>query len=159
MGRGETTHDTPGHNFMPRLDPRSSIARPPRLDAEAVEFAQCIFHLASSGDVERLATLLDRGIDPDLRDAHGHALLLLASEHGRCGVAQVLLEHGADVDGLSPDGQTALMLAAMHDREDMADVLLAHGAACDVRDAFGLTARDYAARFGAVNALERLLDA
>ena len=142
---------------MPRLEAQSLIARSERLDAEAAEFAQCISYLASSGDSDRLAPLLDRGIDPDLRDARGDTLLLLASHHGHCGVARMLLEHGAVVDGLSPDGQTALMLAAMHDREDMVDVLLAHGAAFDARDAFGLTARDYAARFGAANALEHLL--
>jgi ankyrin repeat protein len=124
---------------MSRLDQHPTSRLRARLDAETAEFSASIFHLVRTGDAPRLLPLLERGIDPDLRDAHGDSLLMQASEQGQLDVARVLLEFGAAPDLANHRGQTALAGAALKDDPEMVELLLTHGADVDVATPEGQT--------------------
>jgi len=49
-----------------------------------------------AGDLTRVETLLEGGVDPDARNDRGETALLLATRLGRVDVAACLLAHGAD---------------------------------------------------------------
>ena len=64
--------------------------------------------------------------------------------------ARLVIEWGADVNRADEKGMTPLMYAAVADFGDfkMIDLLLASGAGTTVRDKSGLSAADYAHRYG-----------
>lgn len=111
---------------------------------------------AYHGQLEVAEELLGHGAHPDTANARGQTPIAGAAFKDDAAMVELLLEHGAAVDAAGPDGQTPLILAAMYDRVDIVDLLLSHGADPEMKDVQGLTARDYAARMGAQEALARL---
>ena len=55
-----------------------------------------------AGRVERVALLLEQGIEPHLRDLDGRTPLGIAAERGECDTVKVLLECGAPIDDPGP---------------------------------------------------------
>ncbi|RFU75866.1 ankyrin repeat [Trichoderma arundinaceum] len=95
-------------------------------------------HLAAYFGIEKaVATLLDKGVDIDLRDSHKQALLCLAAQNGHEAVVKILLvtagvnpnyrgqSEGIDVNAMSRHHITPLWLAASKGFEDIVKLLLA----------------------------------
>ena len=61
----------------------------PALDEATLAFAEKVFDAARQGDAARLALWLDNGLPPDLRNAQGDSLLMLASYHGHAEAARL----------------------------------------------------------------------
>jgi ankyrin repeat protein len=84
--------------------------------------------LRARGRGRELATLLDQGLPPNLRNERGDSLLMLACYHGHHDAAKVLLAHGADPEIMNDAGQAPLHGAAFKGDLQVATLLLDHGA-------------------------------
>jgi ankyrin repeat protein len=62
-------------------------------------------------DVAEVRSLLDAGVDPNVRDVTGNPMLRNAAWVAAVDVAKLLSERGADVNGRDADGMTALGVA------------------------------------------------
>ena len=76
------------------------------------------------GDAKALASLLQRGVDPDTVDAQGNTLLILAAREGQTAALEALLKYRVRIDYRKPAGDSALMLAVLRGHDDAARALL-----------------------------------
>ena len=68
---------------------------------------------AHAGATATVIELLNRGADPNFRDAtNGSTPLLLAAAGGHAGVVEALLGHGADPASTDREGRSALLYSA-----------------------------------------------
>jgi uncharacterized protein len=127
-----------------------------------------------------LELMLAAGGDANATFGEGETVLMTAARAGDVASVRALLEHGGKVD-LTENwhGQTALMWAAIENHADVVQLLIDAGAEVDrastkhdwvkisysegnvpkTRDFGGLTALQFAARQGSLQAVEKLLDA
>jgi ankyrin repeat protein len=112
-------------------------------DQLPVDLAQ-MFDLARAG-ADLLLEFVDAGVSPDLTDASGNSLLMLAAYHGHAGLVTGLAQRGADVDRLNARGQSPLAGAVFKRYDDVVTALLAAGAD---PDAGAPSARATAQMFG-----------
>lgn len=97
------------------------------------------------GDVAYLTYLLQKGANPDLRNAKGETGLLIAASLGRADLIDILVKGGAKVNLANSSGETALIRAVQRRDQSMVRALLDLGADPDQKDVIaGLSARDYA---------------
>jgi hypothetical protein len=92
-----------------------------------------------SGDVERVARLLDAGADPNGRTTEGSTPLMVAAQLDRATLAAALLDAGADVNAQDKRGATALMYAAAERSIQVVTLLLKAGADPNIRTRDGRT--------------------
>jgi hypothetical protein len=78
------------------------------------------FQMVQKGDVAKLAKLIQRGVDINVRDSNGRTLLWHAEKPD---VARWLIEHGADVNVASGDGLTPLQKAIRENDEEIIKLL------------------------------------
>src|SRR5258708_3695459 len=131
--------------------------------------AMSILHgAAKSGDVRAARTALDRGADVNELDRRGRPALVIAAQHGRGPIAELLLDYGADVDAACRGGSealaqevgtTALIIAAWTGRSDIVAMLLRRGASVDARAASGVTALGVAKSNGWSDIVQELQEA
>src|ERR1700683_4237836 len=100
-----------------------------------------IHNAASTGNVEKMSTLLER--DPSLlesRDDTGMTPLMVAARDGRSNVVTFLIEKGADIKATTRGGDyDALALAAKNGQKDVVALLLDKGADANRKDSDGDT--------------------
>jgi cytohesin len=127
-----------------------------------------------------LGAMLDAGANANAEFGEGETVLMTAARTGDLDSVRLLLSHGADVNASERwHGQTALMWAAIENQADVVKVLIEAGAEIDARstkhdwvpisysegnvpktrDLGGLTALQFAARQGSVEAVQALLEA
>lgn len=101
--------------------------------------------VAKRGDVLYTRFLLQKGANPNLRDAKGSTPLLAAIRAGQDSVIEILIKGKANVNIGNNGGETPLILAVqLHNLGAVRD-LLAAGADADQPDNLsGKSARDYA---------------
>lgn len=95
--------------------------------AGAIE-VEDLFAAAKEGDLQKLAFLLEQGLDVNARDGSGGTPLMWAALHGHLDAVRYLLQKGALVNERDNCGWTALMSAVTRDHLEIAELLLAHGA-------------------------------
>ncbi|XP_060893597.1 ankyrin repeat domain-containing protein 39 [Labrus mixtus] len=93
-----------------------------------MDFERGIWSAAMDGDLERVKTLVQKGTDPDLRDAAGYTALHYASRSGHHTVCKFLLENGACASPQTPGGATPLHRSAYCGHLDVVRLLLQHRA-------------------------------
>ncbi|HET9643990.1 MAG TPA: ankyrin repeat domain-containing protein, partial [Burkholderiaceae bacterium] len=87
------------------------------------------FKAVHTNDARAARALLERGFDPNTRDAKGQVALYLALREDGFDVAALLLSHPAlQIDALNPAGETPLMMAALRGNLSWTERLLARGA-------------------------------
>ena len=96
-------------------------------DDETLAFAARVFDLAREGGADELTGYLDAGLSPDLTNARGDTLLVLAAYHRQADVVAALLAHDADVARTNDRGQTALGSAVFRQDAGIVRALLAAG--------------------------------
>jgi ankyrin repeat protein len=127
-----------------------------------------------------LELLLEAGGDANATFGEGETVLMTAARAGDAESVRALLAHGGLPDATENwHGQTALMWAAIENHADVVQLLIDAGAEVDrastkhdwvkisysegnvpkTRDLGGLTALQFAARQGSIDAVETLLDA
>jgi ankyrin repeat protein/beta-lactamase regulating signal transducer with metallopeptidase domain len=101
-------------------------------------------HLAAFvGDVEKVKSFLQEGIDINEKDVHGRTPLHLASMSGQKEVVRLLIGKGADVNVESPEsdylmGLTPLHLASVYADYETAKLLIDGGADVNTKAILGL---------------------
>ena len=83
---------------------------------------------AEQGDIPKLRSLFDLGVDVNSRDADDRSALLLAVLKGQSDVVKLLLTYGANVNAADRGGITPLQAAISAHQTDMAAMLRAAGA-------------------------------
>src|SRR5690606_34490672 len=142
--RAPVTQRQPGRRDHRRAHSRGRIAMTasprPELDADTLERVHALFALVRAGDADTLARLLHMGLVPNLRDAKGDSLLMLAAYHGHTDAVRLLLQHGADPELANDRRQTPPAAVAFKGDLQLARVLLDHGARVDTHPEGGRTA-------------------
>lgn len=102
---------------------------------------------ARAGDAESVRTLLAHGGLPDATENwHGQTALMWAAIENHADVVQLLIDAGAEVDRAST-------------KHDWVTISYSEGNVPKTRDLGGLTALQFAARQGSIDAVETLLEA
>lgn len=129
------------------------------IDTRDVSTGESALHIVvKRGDNLYLRFLLQKGADPDLRDAKGNTPLLLAASLGQTTLADSLIGAKANVNLGNGQGETPLIRAVQRRDLAMARILLAAGADPDQSDVLaGMSARDYARDDTRSPALAKLL--
>jgi ankyrin repeat protein len=70
-----------------------------------------LFKAVSRGNVARVLTLVDNGVDVNVKDKDGNTALMYAAKNGNMDVVQILLDRGAKAQILNARGETALAWA------------------------------------------------
>ena len=99
---------------------------------------------AYAGNVERVKTLLNEGVNPNSADRIDQTALFFAAKHGFTEVVKALLVGGAEVD--KPAGhkkRTALFMAAINGHYETAKALIAAGGDINKLDDDGITPLHY----------------
>lgn len=109
------------------------------------------------GEVERVESLLNTGVDINARNQDGVTALAYASGRGHKEIVLKLLANNAEVNTRSNVGSTALMNAAYMGRLKIVNILIAYGADVNVQSRNGTTALMNAAAHGYADVVEILL--
>lgn len=74
---------------------------------------------AGGGDLQTIQSLLENGIDVNVKDAtFGHTALIMAARRGHLQIIELLLAKGADVNATDNYGNTALRWARKTNRAE-----------------------------------------
>jgi ankyrin repeat protein len=84
--------------------------------------------VSAFGELDRMRSSLDRGADPNARDADGTPAIVAAAAGGHDKAIELLCRYRADVNARDAQGQTALMKAAYHGHLQAMSVLQQSGA-------------------------------
>lgn len=114
---------------------------------------------ARSGDIERLASLLEQDSAlVDARNEERHTPLHSAAMAGQIDAVMFLLEHGADPDARNTADQSPLLYAAYMNHADIVSALIESGAPFDYRDTRNLSPLLFAARQGSAEVVRLLVE-
>ncbi|XP_061672890.1 ankyrin repeat domain-containing protein 39 [Syngnathoides biaculeatus] len=113
-----------------------------------MDFQRGIWSAAIDGDLKRVQSMIQKGINANLRDSAGYTALHYASRNGHLTVSEFLLEYGACVSPRTPGGGTPLHRAAFCGHVDIVRLLLRHKADPMASDDDGATPLHKAAEQG-----------
>jgi uncharacterized protein len=116
--------------------------------ANAREADSLLIEAAYKGDLEKVRSLLNSGVNVNARKTHGTTALTFAAERGHTQVVKLLLDKGADVNAGSASGRTALMGAAEGGHPEVLVRLFEKRANINSKDFDGRTALTLAAERG-----------
>lgn len=119
-----------------------------------------LFAAIGEGDVVKLATLLDRGANPNAaEDEDDDKPLAQAVTYGETEIVKMLIAAGAKVDARDSTSRTPLMLAASMCETGIAKALIAAGAKVDARNEEGETSIFMAAQADDIEMVKMLIAA
>ncbi|NP_001290577.1 ankyrin repeat domain-containing protein 39 [Esox lucius] len=95
---------------------------------DEMDFERGIWSAAMDGDLERVKSLLKKGVDPNIRASANYTALHYASRSGHESVCRLLLQSGACANLQTLGGATALHRSAYCGHLDVVQLLLHHGA-------------------------------
>lgn len=114
---------------------------------------------ASEGDMERVQSLLDDGINPNVTDEEGWTALMWSAQFNDTEMGNLLLDAGADPNQVEVSyEETALTVALYNQSHESAALLLEHGADPNLQDSLGWSPLMTAASGGDMDAVQLLID-
>lgn len=125
--------------------------------ASAASSSAPLADAAERQDTAAVASLIERGADPDASQADGMTALLWAAYHDDLSTARALIEAGADVEATNRYGVAPLSVACTNGNGQMVRLLLTSGADPNTALRGGETALMTASRTGRLDAVEALL--
>jgi Protein kinase domain/Ankyrin repeats (3 copies) len=91
-------------------------------------------------DVDKLKSLLDRGVSPNAKDARGSSLIYHAVTNNKVDIVKLLIDRGADIHSRYQYGEhTVLHIAVLYQDGEITKLLLDNKANPNVRDAYDYT--------------------
>lgn len=106
----------------------SSSGKGPPVGSEAPATPDALLSAAHGGRADEVRLLLNRGVDPNVQDAHGVTALIDAAHQGHAEVIRVLTRGKANVDYQPPKGDAALIEAAASGHREAVQALIDAGA-------------------------------
>ncbi|XP_023694149.1 ankyrin repeat domain-containing protein 39 isoform X2 [Paramormyrops kingsleyae] len=125
---------------------------------EEMEFERGIWSAALDGDLDRVRSFLDKGIDPNIRDQAGYTALHYASRSGSERVCALLLSRGACMNPRTRGGATPLHRSAYCGHVGVVKLLLDSGADPMLCDDDGTSPLHKAAEQGREEVCEMLVE-
>jgi len=123
----------------------------------AKEYSWSVLHYAALRDNPAFVQiLLDRGLDPNIRDETNFSPLHIAAFMGNIKTMDALITAGADIRAIEEHGHTPLHLAAIKSRTKAVAYLLSMGAPLDTKDYEGRTPEYYANYQGSTTVMDIL---
>lgn len=98
-----------------------------------------IHYAAQRGNVKRVRTLLNQGVNVNTRNQYGYTPLHNAADRGRMNVVRELLRRGANFNARTKGGLTPLKIAVDHRKPTIVRMLVNHGAKISIRNRYGRT--------------------
>jgi len=96
------------------------------------------------GQLDLVATLLDHGAQPDLKNNNGLTPLFCAVDRGRPKLARLLIENGADVTTRGYEGRSLVHMAARAGDTWVLKQAIAHGGDVSASDRGGVKPMEFA---------------
>lgn len=109
---------------------------------------QNLLKAVAKGDLEDALKALDKGADPNLKNAQNVPVVVSVASTDQVGLAVALLSRGGDPNAPDPAGRTALMTAVLAGRGRMVQALLSNRADVKAVAPDGTTAMDLAQKRG-----------
>jgi ankyrin repeat protein len=130
-----------------------------KVGASSIAGADEIHKAVFKGDFDRVVALLkDHPELVDEKDKLGQTPLIVAVNHNKIEIAELLLANGANVNARGPHMQTPLILAmSVYNHDKMVRLLLAKGADVNLEDERSMTAVVYAVTKGQLEDVKVLL--
>ena len=130
------------------------LHEPDELKKNESEFLQ----KTSEGDFEHVHSLVEAGVNLNVRDERSNTALMNAAAKGHIDIVKLLLDRGAGVNVQDKESNTALMNAASKGHIDIVKLLLDRGTEVNFQDKEGYTALMEAASFGYIDIVKLLLN-
>ncbi|KAJ8707390.1 hypothetical protein PYW08_010642 [Mythimna loreyi] len=94
---------------------------------------------ARAGQIEKIISLLEQGVDINVSNANGLNAIHLASKDGHVEVVRELLDRGAAIDAATKKGNTALHIASLAGQEAVVKLLVQTAAQVNIQSQNGFT--------------------
>ncbi|NDH08776.1 MAG: hypothetical protein EBY16_04045 [Gammaproteobacteria bacterium] len=118
---------------------------------------ECLFLAACVGDIRSVASLLDKGVEPNYYTSDYFYPLHIATQNGHVKIVELLLAKEPNVNISNERGYYPLHIAAQIGHVEIVELLLAKEAKFDKENFFGYKPIDLAAQHGHVKIVELLL--
>jgi Zn-dependent protease with chaperone function len=128
-------------------------------DVSVKEEVPMIIQAVAEGDIPKIETQLDAGIDPNITDLDGWTPLMWAVQDNNVAIINLLVYAGADPNVQDPYEETALILAISQDYVETARTLIGVGADPNLSDSYGWTPLMAAASSENIDLVKVLLEA
>jgi ankyrin repeat protein len=112
---------------------------------------------AATGDIEKIRSILDAGVDVNVKDNSGASLLHIALLGGQEAAAALLISKGIDTHATLTDGTGALHFAVLRNCKEIAKFLIEDGVDVNAMGANFGTPLHIAARTGQTDIAEMLI--
>ncbi len=86
----------------------------PKQVAKTAYGAKALFHAVLKGNVPVVQSLIDSGVNVNVRTVSGKTPLMASAFRGYTDIAQLLISAGADIHSMDREGNTALTVAQNH---------------------------------------------
>ncbi|MBU0505655.1 ankyrin repeat domain-containing protein, partial [bacterium] len=126
-------------------------------EERARDFSE-LMHAVTAGDLNKLESLVEKGIDIKMSDREGLTPVMLASYNGKVDILKKLLNEDVPVDSKDASGYTALMYACKSDNLECSKVLIENGSAVNHVDNDGSTPLMFCSQHGYNDIVTLLLE-
>jgi ankyrin repeat protein/beta-lactamase regulating signal transducer with metallopeptidase domain len=119
---------------------------------------------ASQGDIEKVKSLIEKGINVNTKDKEGYTAIYDAAARGHKDVVEFLINKGADInirvdiDAKNSGLWTPLQTAVRHNQASVVELLISKGASVNTKDKWGFSPLHTAAKHGYTGVAEHLID-
>jgi len=138
---------------------RTSVRRSVRVERNATTNPDEFINAVRAQDIETVETLIQAGVDPNIRAVSSSPALVYAANDGDVRIVEMLIKAGADPDTKGPNNGNLLHWAAQRGNTDLTKALLEREAFINAKNRSGYTPLYYAALYGKLETAKLLLAA